>query len=516
MSDRRYWIWLSLKFKPGSATCDNLLHFFGNDPKAIYDAGADEIDAFRKNDKELIAVLSDKNMTNAERILDYCERENVGILTPDSKFYPSPLTRITGRPPVIYYKGRLPDFTAHPTIGVVGTRDVTPYGSSAAYTIAHDLASAKAIVVSGLALGSDTAAHRGALDAGGHTVAFLGCGIDVVYPKANEKLMQEMIARGTVMTDYPPASRPEGWHFPIRNRLISGISHGVLVVEASEKSGALITASHALKQGKLLYAVPGKVGELASVGTNRLIRDGAKMVTSANDILSDFSTLFGIEPQRYQKRETPVPKPVTPAPRTEIGNTAYYQMSKVPLKAAQPRPVIVHGSISEEDAARAYMSMETDLPHPPSNIYSDNVIKLEYPSKGARESIYEIPINDETKQKYDSLLSLEKRRYFDANERFVPTSDIKVTGSLKELRRRILADEPLADVKKDVAPDTTGLSDDETTVVKYLYSNGRSNSDTIINATGISLPKLLTAVTMLEIKQKITQLPGGYFELIKK
>lgn len=527
MTDRRYWLWLSLKFKPGSATCDNLLHYFGNDPKAIYEADEQAILKFRPNDKQLVSILSDKSFTRVNRILDFCERENVGLLTPDSKHYPSQLMRITGRPPVIYYKGRLPDFNAHPTIGVVGTREVTPYGSSSAYTIAHDLASAGAIVVSGLALGTDTASHRGALDASGHTVAFLGCGIDVVYPKENTKLMQEMITRGTVMTDYPPGSRPEGWHFPIRNRLISGIAHGILVVEAPDRSGALITASHALKQGKLLYAVPGKVGELASVGTNKLIRDGAKMVTNASDILSDFSELFGIDPQAYRMRPVQAPpKPaVTASPtkqpvrtaRTEADNVAYYQRDAVRLKAAEPRPVIIHGAISEEDAARAYMSMETDIPAPPKpqNRYrQSSVIQLRYP-KTNENGVYEVALNNETRQRYESIVASEGKRFFNANDRFVPTSDIRVTGSLKEIHKRMKEADDIENVRLDDRPDFSGLTEDEITVVKFLYEKGRSNSDTIMNATGMTLQNFLTAATMLEIKRMIVQLPGGYFELIK-
>lgn len=525
MSDRRYWLWLSLKFNPGSATCDNLLHYFGNDPKAIYEADAQAIAAFKPNDRQLVAILSDKSLTQANKILDFCERENVGLLTPDSKHYPSSLMRITGHPPVIYYKGRLPDFNSHPTIGVVGTRDVTPYGSSSAYTISHDLASSGAIVVSGLANGTDTAVHRGALDAGGHTVAFFGCGIDVIYPKVNEKLAREMIARGTVMTDYPPGSRPEKWHFPIRNRLISGISHGILVVEAPKISGALITASHALKQGKLIYAVPGKVGELASVGTNKLIRNGAKMVTNASDILSDFSELFGIDPQKYlsQPMKAP-PKPTVTAPkteqfpkaRTEINNVAYYERNAVHLKAAEPRPIIVRGGISEEDAARAYMSMETDIPSPPQQRrHHNSVIRLQYPETD-KSGIYEVALNSETKRRYDNIVSSEGKRYFGANDRFVPTSDIKVTSSLKEIHKRMKEADDIENVHLDNRPDLSGLTEDETAVIKHLYANGRSTSDTIINATGMTLPRLLTAVTMLEIKQRIAQLPGGYFELIKK
>ena len=292
MYDFRYWLWLSLIFKTGSPLCDSLLHAFNHNPKAIYEADKAALSPFCKNNDLLLSRLSDKRLNRVYSILDFCQKENIGILTPENRHFPSALLKIEGQPLVLYYKGRLPSFSRSLCVSVVGTRNVTAYGSSAAYTIAHDLASTGAIVVSGMALGADTAAHRGALDAGGHTVAFLGCGIDIIYPKDNARLMQEIISCGTVITEYAPGLPPEGRHFPVRNRLMSGVSSAILVVEASEKSGAMITASHGLKQGKLIYAVPGKVGELASTGTNLLIRNGAKMVTAAKDIISDFSGLY--------------------------------------------------------------------------------------------------------------------------------------------------------------------------------------------------------------------------------
>lgn len=292
MYDVRYWLWLSLIFETGSPLCDKLLSAWSHNPKSIYEADKAALSPFCKNNEYILSRLLDKRLNRVYSILDFCQKENIGIITPESRNFPSSLLKIPSQPLVLYYKGRLPDFSRSLGVAVVGTRSVTPYGSSAAYTISHDLASAGAIVVSGMALGADTAAHRGALDAGGHTVAFLGCGIDIIYPKDNAKLMQEIISVGTVMTEYAPGLRPEGRHFPVRNRLISGVSNAVLVIEAPERSGALITASHGLKQGKLIYAVPGKVGELSSTGTNLLIQNGAKMVTSAKDIISDFSGLY--------------------------------------------------------------------------------------------------------------------------------------------------------------------------------------------------------------------------------
>lgn len=305
MYDVRYWLWLSLIFETGSPLCDQILTAFNHNPKSVYEADKVALSPFCKNNDNILSRLLDKRLNRVYGILDFCQKENIGVLTPESRNFPSSLLKIPSQPLVLYYKGRLPDFSRSLGVAVVGTRSVTPYGSSAAYTISHDLASAGAIVVSGMALGADTAAHRGALDAGGHTVAFLGCGIDIIYPKDNAKLMQEIISVGTVMTEYAPGARPEGRHFPVRNRLISGVSNAVLVIEAAEKSGALITASHGLRQGKLIYAVPGKVGELSSTGTNLLIQNGAKMVTSAKDIISDFSGLYEF---RYSQGQSAVVK----------------------------------------------------------------------------------------------------------------------------------------------------------------------------------------------------------------
>ncbi len=301
MYDVRFWLWLSLIFETGSPLCDSLLNAFNHNPKSIYEADKDSLSPFCKNNDYILTKLLDKRLNRVYSVLDFCQKENIGILTPESRNFPSSLLKIPSQPLVLYYKGRLPDFGSSLGVAVVGTRSVTPYGSSAAYTISHDLASAGAIVVSGMASGADTAAHRGALDAGGHTVAFLGCGIDIIYPKDNARLMQEIISVGTVITEYAPGLKPEGRHFPIRNRLISGIGSAVLVIEAAKKSGALITASHGLRQGKLIYAVPGKVGELSSTGTNLLIQNGAKMVTSARDIISDFSGLYEFKLGQGQK-----------------------------------------------------------------------------------------------------------------------------------------------------------------------------------------------------------------------
>lgn len=192
----------------------------------------------------------------------------------------------------MYYKGVLKELENKVCIAEVGTRLMTEYGSHAAYSVAYDLAKAGAIVVSGMAKGVDGMAHRGALDAGGYTVAVLGNGLDRAYPAEHLSLMEEIIKNGVVISEFKPFTKPNGYNFPLRNRIISGLSQGTVVIEAPTSSGALITADCAEEQGRDVFALPGKVGEYNSSGTNQLIKNGAKIVTCASDILLEYQTLY--------------------------------------------------------------------------------------------------------------------------------------------------------------------------------------------------------------------------------
>lgn len=297
MSELKHAVWLSLKLPPATKAVDAVLSAFDNDYDAIYFADRDQyteklVEGEKDSYDELIDSLCDKELSEAERIIDFCERQNIGIVTLDSKLYPACLKRIPMKPVLLYFRGRFPDFDNNACIATVGTRRLTEYGRRNAYLISRDLARGGAIVVSGLARGIDSVCHRGALDAGGFTVAVLGCGIDVVYPSENEALMNEIAFKGTVITEFAPGTEPKGFNFPKRNRIISGLCSGTLVVEADEKSGAMITAKYAISQGRDIFALPGNVGEINSKGTNSLIMNGARMVTSALDILSEYEYIY--------------------------------------------------------------------------------------------------------------------------------------------------------------------------------------------------------------------------------
>ena len=233
---------------------------FRADPEELFDTEIPEA---------LQEALSDKNLDEALAISDYCTKLRIGILTYKSDLYPAGLRRLKDPPTVLYYKGKMPDLSKFVSLSVVGTRTMSEYGKRAGYKIAYELASAGVCVVSGMALGVDSVAACAALEAGSTTIAVLGSGVDVIYPKVHTALYKKIIERGAVISEYPPTSRPESHHFPQRNRIISGIGMGTLVVEGDMRSGALITAGLALEQGKDLFALPGKRNQRASAGRCR-------------------------------------------------------------------------------------------------------------------------------------------------------------------------------------------------------------------------------------------------------
>jgi DNA processing protein len=235
--------------------------------------------------------------------------------------YPPALATLHSPPPFLFISGRVPDM---PSIAVVGSRQSTDYGLNTARQMAGDLAAGGVLIVSGFARGIDTAAHVAALDAGGATVAVWGCGPDSVYPRENKALVGRVVELGGILTEFPFGTAPEPQNFPVRNRLIAGLSLGVLVVQARQKSGALLTAQHALEQGKDVYAIPGEIGRPQSAGVNDLLKQGAKVVTCAEDILSDLGLRKADGYSSQPRPERPLPTLTTLERRvfTGLGGSA--------------------------------------------------------------------------------------------------------------------------------------------------------------------------------------------------
>ena len=293
MARSLYWIWLSLRVGEGKTGIAELLEHFGS-PENIYDADAYELgEYFGSTRRALCESLSDKNLDEAYRIESYCVKNGISILCYSQKGYPRLLTNLKNPPIILYARGRIVDLDERVAIGVVGTRSITEYGRQSAYKIGYELAAAGAVVVSGLALGNDSVAACGALDAGGRTIAVLGSGLDRIYPAAHKKLAKEVARKGMIVSEYPPLTPPSRGSFPTRNRIISGLSQGTLVIEASHGSGALITAKDAILQGRDIYSLPGNIDSETAEGTNELIKEGATAITCAADILENYQYIYG-------------------------------------------------------------------------------------------------------------------------------------------------------------------------------------------------------------------------------
>lgn len=286
-----YGVWLQQALGEGSRKVTELLEYFGS-CKGVFDADEQEIRLSGiLGTKELPRFL-DTGIDVAEEIVEACDRLGYGIMTPDDETFPERLRCIAGCPAAMYISGKLPDIDDEVCIAMVGTRSASQYGYSTAKLIARDLAAAGAVIISGCAKGIDTAAHQGALIAEGRTIAVLGCGINARYNMENKSLRQVISSTCAVISEYPPGSPPMTFHFPIRNRIISALSLGVIVVEAGMKSGSLITANAALEQGKDVFAVPGRIDSSQSEGSNRLIYDGAIPINSAEDVLTEYAVKF--------------------------------------------------------------------------------------------------------------------------------------------------------------------------------------------------------------------------------
>ncbi len=291
--DLKEWIWLANLQGIITRKKVELLRIFDT-PGEIYRADAVALAQTGILSRENIkAILSARSEEATERTIEALMQHHIEVVTLADDHYPQLLKSIIDPPICLYVKGRL--INDEPTVGVVGSRKASGYGISVAKKIASELSRYHICVISGMARGIDTAAHVGALSSSGRTIAVFGCGLDIVYPPENKKLMERIIETGAVISEYPPGVLPAPHHFPIRNRIVSGMSVGILVVEAGEKSGSLITAQLALEQGRDVYALPGNVISINSKGTNKLIQDGAKLVTSVEDILEEVAWFKGFQ-----------------------------------------------------------------------------------------------------------------------------------------------------------------------------------------------------------------------------
>jgi len=313
--------WLALALTPGlgARTAGKLLREFGG-PDEIFNASLTSLEAKQLPAAVAQTIHSRRPLSDAARELAQAQAAGCRLLTWDEPEYPARLREIYDPPPLLYVKGSVGLLNRH-MISIVGARRPTPYGNQMAVRLAKDLADRGLVVVSGAARGIDASAHKGALaSANGATIGVLGCGIDVVYPKENKKIFEEIEQRGAIISEFPLGTFPAPQNFPIRNRIIAGIALGVVVVEGAQYSGSLITARLAMEFGREVYGVPGNATQPSSFGPNQLIKQGAKLVTGWEDVVEELPTpvraeLMPVENVSHAERATLVEETLGPTER---------------------------------------------------------------------------------------------------------------------------------------------------------------------------------------------------------
>ena len=370
-----HWIWLATRPDVSDRQKLAVLDAFG-DPEDIFYGDNTRFANVEGMTQAAAEALMDKNLTQAQEILDDCVEKDIHIYTFHDAAYPVRLKNIVDPPVVLYYKGRLPDFDGFPMIGVVGTRKASAYGMTTAKRMGYQIATCGGVVVSGLASGIDGMAMRGALTAGVPVVGVLGNGVDVIYPASNRSLFADVEHNGCLLSEFPPETPPYKQNFPRRNRIISGLSNGVLIVEAPEKSGALITARDAADQGRDVFVVPGNIDVDSCIGSNALLRDGAIAVSSGWDVVSEYKHLYPgkIRNSGSKSIQTAYPDEVMKSAadaEKELPKVA--QKQKMPRKMGEEKPF---GKKKEIDNGKVTPYIDAEAPLPELTKPEEKVVEI--------------------------------------------------------------------------------------------------------------------------------------------
>lgn len=475
----KYWVWFANICGAGSIGGNRILERFKLDPEAIYRADLSDFRCEGVKPALVEELMRSKDMKEAELIVGYCKKANVEIITLADTKYPFRLKQVISRPILLYCRGNIPDFDKKLCIAVVGTRNVSRHGSNYTYKTSFDLARCGAVIVSGMARGVDTDAHSGAIDASGTTVAVLGCGIDRVYPSENDDLMKTIIGIGAVITEYKPGTPPNGYNFPMRNRIISGLCQATLVTEASETSGALITARCAEQQGRDIFAMPGNAGELQVAGSNKLLSSGkAQLAVSAYDILARYVAQypFEIDVSKLSQHKSGKASPLDPAHKSgESKRSVDVKTTESSIRKSKEAPKEQKDEIESEVAAE-----------------SPELGDEKYTEKLMSEITDDMYGEDST-----VLVSSEKDSPENANVKKVDKSPDNSTNS------------KAAAVLKEIA----ALGKTEKTIYDAMSDSAPMSADDIIHK-GFSVSDVFRSLTLLEVSGAIEAMPGGLY--IKK
>ena len=370
MAALKYWVWLTTLAGVSEDTRLRLLQAFSS-PEDVYFADKGDLALVKDMKKEELAALENRSLDEAERILEKCGKKEIFVVTYADALYPQRLKNIYHPPLLLYGKGKMPLFDEEAAVAVVGTRGCTPYGIRCAQELGYEISQQGGVVISGMARGIDAAAMEGALRFGGFTCGVLGGGVDVVYPKENRRLYEDVAATGVLLSEYPPETEPRSWHFPHRNRIMSGLSVATLVVEAPEKSGALITAAAAAEQGREVFAVPGPIFAKESAGCHQLIREGAGLVSCGWDILGEYESRY---PHKLRPKVKPMPQmpAASGEPKREKAKKVEEKEAEVPTLPALSKEDL---AALDQDQQQVLLALREEV----SRISDDIAVELELP-----------------------------------------------------------------------------------------------------------------------------------------
>lgn len=462
-----YYIWLSNTFRAGSTVPKLLLSHF-NSIFDIYNASKEDYEALSLSKADCIK-LCNKDLTLARTHFGYCKAAKIGFICYDEPYYPERLKIIDSPPPLFYYRGRLNNLDDLPCITMVGTRSCSERGFRHAYSIAFDAASKGAVIVNGLAAGIDGACISGALDANGYAVGVLGCGIDRIYPDENKELFHRLSASGLIITEFAPFTPPEGKNFPVRNRVISGLSCATCIFEANAKgSGAMITAEHAENQGRPIFAVPGKPYDKTYSGALELIKNGAAVFTEADDVLSEYSMNF---PHRINlANKNPVPND-----KLDLLVSKYFKKGTDPDVPVNRRHIPQRRKTTE--------APDKALKSTPQDVFAQNrrLIEAVTPYKESEISEQEIDAPKASPKKPE--INKETKE-----------SSAPVPGNVNSI-------------------DLSVLSSEEMQIYEIFRKEGKSLTANEIASHGLKIEQVLSVLTLLEIYNIIEACPGGRYKI---
>ena len=448
MDELIHLIWYSLICGAG---CRWAARLVGSYPGGIDGIWAHEFDEDEEYDgvtgKNLLR-LNDKNLANAERVMMNCAENGIRVISFLSDEYPQKLRAIEDCPVVLYALGNIEGLNDRLCVSVVGTRRMSEAGKIATFKLVRELSAYDPVIISGGALGVDCAANKSALYFGADTIAVLGSGVDVPYPSDNRELFRQIAEQGMLISEFPPGTRPDGRNFPIRNRIISGLCDALLVVEAPVKSGALITARLAAMQGRRLFAVPGDIFSANAVGTNQMIKEGAKLCTNGEDIVYDLEDVY-----------TPT---VSEAIVSSRNYRAYENKWRPEANAVRKKP-ITPSAKKNADSEKTAAAPERSV----SGAVKPRTTGFDKPQNA--------PVRADRSERSD-VAQPEK-----------PTADENARAALREK-----------------------LSETEIKVFDAIPDGGIANTDMLVS-TGLSSSDIMTALTLLELSSAIESLPGGAY-----